>query len=82
MNFCPTMLCSLYLLSELAHSAVSCSSVPSTCAVCDQVYYVTFTEWYIKTSLRVANTETFKPPKRGVLPGTTTNFFHNYLIIY
>ena len=27
-----------------AHSAVSCASVPSTCAVCDQVYYVTFTD--------------------------------------
>ena len=41
----------------------------------------TFAELYIKQSLHVANTETFKPQKRDVPPGSTRKKFHSRLLI-
>ena len=41
----------------------------------------TFAVLYIKQSVRVANTETFQPQKRGVPPGSTRKKFHSRLLI-
>ena len=45
------------------------------------LHLLTFAVLYIKQSVRKANTETFQPQKRGVLPGATRKIFNSRLLI-
>ena len=60
-------------LYELSHSGDKGLICPETCTECDPVQYVTFTDFcrVVHKTKPTHNTEPSKPPKRGVLPGST-----------